>query len=140
MEYSESIKSTLLTAVHELSTEGIAILDKNGKYIYLNPRHAAMYGYKADELMGESWEVLYSEENLLYISENVMPQLVEYGNWEQTLVGKRKDGKNIQTRVSLTLIDDGMFCICEDITEKSRAKEREKHDFIQKIISVTSKK
>lgn len=134
---SENLVESVFKAVDSLSTEGIAVLDKDGEYIYLNPRHAEMYGYKSEELIGKTWKELYSEENANLVESEIMPKLFEFGKWEQKLTGQKKDGTSIRCRVSLTLLDEGLFCICEDITERERIIEAEKQDMIQKIIKIT---
>ena len=130
------IKDNVFKAVDSLSKEGIAILDGEGNYIYISPRHAEMYGYTPEELMGKSWQTLYSEENAKLISETVMPKLFEYGSIEQKFSGKMKDGKSIRTRVSLTLLEEGLFCICEDITEQEKMLDKQRNDFRQEIMKV----
>jgi PAS domain S-box-containing protein len=135
----QTIKS-VFTAIESLSSEGIAVLDSEGNYIYLNPIHAGIYGYTKEELYGKTWKTLYTEENSSIVESNVMPNLIKFGTWEQNLTGKKKDGSSIRCRVKLTLLETGgMFCICEDITEKEKIQEQERQDFIQKIIAIAEK-
>jgi PAS domain S-box-containing protein len=134
----KSISESLFAAVDSLQDEGIAILDDDGKYIYLNTVHASIYGYEPTELIGESWATLYSEDNVAYIGENIMPKLFERGRWESTLTGKKKDGTSISCRVALTTLDEGLFCICKDVTLENELIEKERHDMVQKVIKIFS--
>jgi PAS domain-containing protein len=51
-------------AAIEASLDGIAILDRQGRYMYVNRSHAALHGYgNANELIGESWQLLYEVDD-----------------------------------------------------------------------------
>lgn len=135
---SDQLAKDLFKAVESLSVEGLAILDKDGCYLYLNPRHAEMYGYTYDELLGKTWKELYSDESVEYIENEIMPQLFAQGRWQQTLTGKKKDGSEVICRVTLTTLDEGLFCVCEDVTKLITEKEAEKKNMIQRVISIAS--
>jgi PAS domain S-box-containing protein len=51
-----------LTAIDN-AFDGIALLDNEGNYMYMNKAHANMFGYdSADELHGKSWQTIYTPE------------------------------------------------------------------------------
>ena len=114
----------------EQSDEGVALLDQNGTYAYINRAHAAMYGYKVDELMGQFWKILYSKDQLAHIDKDCLPQLRGTGKWQGELVGLRKDGSNFPVEISLSLLmnqdgsSSGLICTCRDLTERKRAEDR----------------
>jgi len=54
----EKAQAHLQRAVDQ-GIEGLALLDHEGKYTYINRAHAAMYGYSVKELLGLSWKILY---------------------------------------------------------------------------------
>ncbi|MDD1772046.1 MAG: PAS domain S-box protein, partial [Methanomassiliicoccales archaeon] len=109
----------------ESSIDGIALLDPDGRYVYLNQAHAAIYGYgSVDELIGKSWKVLYDDEVGRNFENNFMPILFREGRWRGESVGMRKDGSKFAQEVSLTkLKDGGLICIVRDMTEKAQAEE-----------------
>lgn len=43
----------------DAAIDGMAIIEKNGKFSYLNDSYAQMYGYSVDELIGRDWNYLY---------------------------------------------------------------------------------
>jgi PAS domain S-box-containing protein len=133
---SDQLAKDLFKAVESLSVEGLAILNGEGEFLYMNPRHAEMYGYTYDELLGKSWKKLYSENTANYIEKEIMPQLFEQGRWQQTLAGKKKDGSEVICRVTLTTLDVGLFCVCEDVTNLINEKEAEKKNMIQRVLSI----
>lgn len=46
-----------------------------------DPRHAAIYGYKPDALIGRTWKTLYAPEWITRIEEQYFPVLLKDGQW-----------------------------------------------------------
>ena len=119
----EKAQAHLQRAVDQ-GIEGLALLDHEGKYTYINRAHAAMYGYSVKELLGLSWKILYSKNQLDSIEEICLPKLRSSGNWQGELLGLRKDGRNVPVEISLSLLMNqdgssaGLVCTCRDITER----------------------
>ncbi|MFB6122437.1 MAG: bacterio-opsin activator domain-containing protein [Haloferacaceae archaeon] len=111
--------------VMESVIEGVAILDEDGEYHYVNEPHVEVYGYDDPEaFLGEHWEMCYREEELDRFEDEIMPTLSEEGAWRGETVGKRQDGTTFPQELSLTVADDGWFvCVVRDITDR---KERER--------------
>ena len=110
--------------------EGVALLDQNGHYTYINRAHAVMYGYTVDELLGQSWEILYSKNQLTYLQEHCLPELDNTGKWQGEIIGLRKDGTSFPIEISLSLLlqkdqrSAGLISSCRDITERRGAEEK----------------
>ena len=106
-------KDLLIDALNS-SSEGIALLDAEGKYIWLNKVHAEMFGYSQEELIGVSWKILYIKEDLAFFYENAFPKLEETGHWSGKAEGRHKDGVTVvKEKVYLTsLKDGGLICTC----------------------------
>ncbi len=125
----ENAQTQLQQAIDQ-GVEGLALLDQEGRYTYINRAHAAMYGYTVEELLGHSWKMLYSKKQLRLIEEICLPKLRSSGQWQGELLGLRKDGTSIPVEVSLSLLtnlegsSDGLVCTCRDMTERKRAEER----------------
>ena len=117
-EYENHIRN-LQTSIN-VSTDGIAILDANGCYTYLNPAHVSLYGYtKLQEMMGKSWKMLYKEEEIERIEKEIFPILSSKRRWSGETLGLTKDGHEIHTEISLSILPDGgMVCTCRDVTER----------------------
>ena len=110
--------------------DGAALLDREGRYTYMNPAHAKIYGYEATELIGQSWTVLYSSEWAARINEEFFPILLQQGHWRGELTSRKQSGEAVLAEVSLTLLSqqdisgNWLFCTCRDITaEKNRTAE-----------------
>ncbi len=104
-----------LTAIDN-AFDGIALLDKEGKYMYMNKAHANMFGYdSAEELHGKSWQTIYTAEAAERLQKEVFPVLGKKGNWSGETIGISKDKKPVMQYISLTnLPDGGLVCVCRD--------------------------
>tara|TARA_R110000751_G_scaffold31935_8_gene80767 strand:+ start:348 stop:752 length:405 start_codon:yes stop_codon:yes gene_type:complete len=114
-----SFNSMLVDALNS-SSEGIALLDKEGKYIWLNKAHSEMFGYNPTELIGESWEILYKKEDLDFFYKNAFPTIKKVGKWSGVSFGIMKDGFTIvEENVYLTALSNGgLICTCIETKKK----------------------
>ena len=128
-------------AAIEASMDGIALLDNNGEFIYLNQAHAEIYGYeKREELIGKSWQILYEPEEVQRIIREAEPFFTKNGQWRGESTGLRRDGSRFPQEISLNSLGaDGRLCIVRDITERKHAEEhirnslREKEVLLQEV-------
>ena len=109
----------------EAASDGMAILDGDGVYRYVNQAHADIYGYDSpDVFLGNTWKLCYKDEELRRFETDIMPTLSEEGNWRGTATGHRADGTSFPQDLTLTALDDGsVVCVVRDITDQI---EREK--------------
>ncbi|MFB2934224.1 PAS domain S-box protein [Aerosakkonemataceae cyanobacterium BLCC-F154] len=112
-------------AAVEAATDGIAIVNAAGEYIYINESHVKIFGYEnADELIGKTWQVLYNDEELKRIEQEVIPIVGQKGKWQGEATAKKRDGTTFTEELSLTLTPDGgLICVCRDITERKGIEE-----------------
>lgn len=109
----------------QAAIDGIAILDKNGRYTYLNQAHADIYGYDSPaQLKGNTWRMHYSGDELKRFTKEIMPVLRNTGRWRGEALGTKKDGSTFPQELSLTGLDEGgLICIVRDISERKAAEE-----------------
>lgn len=107
-------------AAIEGAIDGIAILDQDWKYIYLNAARLKLFGYEdPTELVGKSWEALYDDAEIRRIEQEIFPILRRNGYWEGRTIGKRRDRSQFCEELSLTLLQDGgLICLGRDITKR----------------------
>ena len=107
----------------EAAVDGIAILQE-GRYIYLNSAHGQMFGYEnAEELLGQSWQILYSPAEIDRFGREVFPYLEEHQYWTGQATATRKDGTAFPEQLSLTFAEDNLLiCVCQDITDRKQAE------------------
>ena len=103
-------------AAIEYAFDGIALLDENGIYQFMNKAHAHLFGYDSvDELVGQSWKFIYRPEYANLLERDVFPILNLNGYWSGETIGTSKDKKPVLQYVSLTkLPDGGLICICRE--------------------------
>jgi len=105
------------------SSDGIVILDQDGKVYEANQRFADMLGYtpeEARELHVWDWDTQWTREQLLEMVRTVGAK----GDHIETY-HRRKDGTTIDVEISTNgAVCSGqklVFCVCRDITERKQS-------------------
>ncbi len=116
LENTLAFNSKLVAAI-ETSIEGIALLDENGIYIYVNRAHEEMFGYGRGELNGKSWTCLYTDKDVKHFVDDIFPIIKSEGFWRGEAMGLDKKGNQVPEALTLTAVEDGwLICTCrEDI-------------------------
>lgn len=111
----------------ETTREGIAIFNDDGELIYVNESFADLYGYDPEEMIGEHWELIYRDEDVSEVHDEILPTLEANGHWRGETIGLRADGSTFVEDHMLASSDGGeVVCTVQDITEyKDRKQELE---------------
>ena len=123
-------KNVAIIRAIERGLEGFAFLDKDGCFTYMNPVHAAIYGYKPDELIGQSWKTLHTPEWVSRIEHDYFSILLKVGHWTGLVQGRTQSGGQIYTEVSLVLAEQPydparwLTCTCRDVTKRVTSREK----------------
>ena len=98
--------------------------------IYANQAHLKLLGYaQPEELLGQSWRVLYAPEEVQRFEQYVLPVLERERSWRGEAIATRKDGSRFAQGVSLTLMDNGLLiCVFRDISDLKQAQEQIIHN------------
>ena len=108
----------------ELATEAIMVRDHTGVVRYWNAGAEALYGWKADEIVGKvCHEVLQTE-----VSDGrwqISASLNETGIWDGNLAQMTRDGRQVivASRQALKVGSDAVLEINRDITAELKAEE-----------------
>jgi len=115
----------------DAAAEGIAMTNSAGLYTYINPAHLSLFGYNnEEEVLGKSWHIFYTAEEIELIDRTVFPELLEKKNWRGRVRGYRKDRSHFIQELSLNLLPGGgIACICSDATERIEALEQRERLF-----------
>lgn len=126
-----------LASLFENATEGIILTNHSGKIVLINPAAGKIFGYEAEEIIGQPVEVL--------IPDRVKPHHVELrkafyhhpSNREmghgRDLYGRRKDGSDVAVEVSLSHYErDSELFVIAFIIEITKRKEIENNMLQQK--------
>lgn len=122
----------------EGSMDGVALLDEDGRYQYVNDAHLEIYGFEdAEELLGERWDRLYDEAEIERFERTAMPTVHDEGQWRGEATGVTADGERFPQELTLTeLSDGGLVCVVRDITDRveRRKRLREERQFVESVV------
>jgi PAS domain S-box-containing protein len=127
---SEQIRE--LSVAVENAMTGISRLDTQGRFTMVREGYARMLGYRADELLGRSWEATVPPEDRP-IGIDAREAMIRQGRAEAVLRGVRKDGSTILQHLLLVKTFDenglhsGHYCFMRDITAERQAEEQLRH-------------
>ncbi|MBI5386058.1 MAG: response regulator [Verrucomicrobia bacterium] len=115
----------------ESAPDGIVIVDHVGRIQLVNRETAKLFGYRADELLGQLVEVLLPERfRQMHVKDRsgytAAPRVRPMG-MGLDLCGRRKDGSEFPVEISLSPLDSAgerlVMGIIRDITERRRSQE-----------------
>lgn len=107
----------------ETAHEGIAILDQEGHFLYVNQAYADLYGYDPDAMIGESWDLIYPDDEVAFAQNEILPTVSEEGVWYGVTTGLRSDDTTFLEDHTVTKTDAGEL-ICS-VRDRSEEKQRE---------------
>jgi len=121
----DSLTGALQLAIASTS-DGVALLDAESKYIYLNESHIVQFGYEDEsELLGKTWHVFYRPVEIERIEREIFPLLMQHGTWRGETVGVKKNGDAIYQEITLTILEDGGMVCLTRILDKLKEVERQ---------------
>ena len=112
-------------AIFANATDGIAIIDRDAKYIEQNLAHRAILGYSDEELLGRTPAIHAGEEKFAEIAK----ELIGTGRCRTEMRSRRKDGQWVDIALSaFGIYDDSGEVLCyvgikRDITARKRVEE-----------------
>lgn len=108
----------------ETAHEGISILDDEGRFVYVNRTYADLYGYDPEELIGEHWELLYPDDEVEFVREEILPAVDAEGYWHGRATGLRADGTTFQEDHVVSTTGGGdLVCTVRDLTNRQRREQ-----------------
>jgi len=106
-------------AAMETATDGIGILNED-KFIYVNQAHLDIFGYsQPEELLGQSWRILYQPKRLAEFDQEILPVLQDKGKWQGVVQAKHKDGHIFDEELTLNFSQTGdLIRVCQNISDR----------------------
>ncbi len=125
--YEETMRTQ--AAAMQASIDGIAILDSDGNFTYVNEAFVRLYSYpSAADLIGRSWTHVHGSGEVRRFLRDIRPRLINDGRWRGHASGKAVNGNLFPEEISLTLIENGgTICVARDVTERTHAEEQIRH-------------
>lgn len=104
--------------------DGIAIIDGEDKYVYLNEAYVRLFGYKSEqELLGETWQNLYEISEIERFKKELATEFAKSGNCRLEVTGKRQNGSYFPQEMTMTKIDDNSsVCVVRDISDRKKVE------------------
>ena len=110
----------------ETAREGIAFLDEGGEFVYVNQAYRDIYGYDREEMVGKHWEILYPDEDVEMVHDEILPAVPDEGRWTGESTHLRKDGTRLLVDHALAYTDEEtLVCLVRDIREEGEEREAE---------------
>ena len=130
-EQSAAAAEARLRLAMDHSLEGMALLDRAGRFTCLNPAFAALYGFDVAELTGRPWQSVFSPAWAATVEQTVFPILCQRRTWQGEFMGELKSGRTIMLDSSLSLLPEQdrqawLLWTCRDVTERRRSLEEMK--------------
>ena len=131
-EFSLRLSEGKLRALLEAASEGIIAIDGDGRIFLVNEKSEELFGYRREELLGQTVEMLlpqdlrgvHSGHREAYFAH---PRTRAMGAG-MALAGRRKDGTTFPVEISLSFVHEGgsvvVLALITDITERKRLEER----------------
>jgi len=118
-------QSQIMGQVHD----AIIATDLKGFIVEWNPGAERMFGYSAEEALGQPITFVYPPDQLAFLTNEIQPQVRKKG-WHETEARlRKKSGQDFLAHLSLAALKDsqgvvvGMAGSAIDITERKRAEE-----------------
>lgn len=112
----------------EYAVSGIAKLDVEGRYVFVNQSYASVVGYAPEEMIGMSWQqTVYPDDLETTIA--VYNVMLQEGKVETEARGIRRDGSIFYKQLVMISIYDeqhqfiGHHCFMKDITDRKQVEE-----------------
>jgi len=108
------------------AVDGMAIVDKEGKYSYVNDGYARLMGNATREaILGKAWQadIAKSGSGKSYDAE-IWSALQKEGKWYGIVEVPRGQGTYVPVEVAVTLLPDGgVVVVSRDLTERRQAEQ-----------------
>ncbi|NUQ62332.1 MAG: PAS domain S-box protein [Pirellulales bacterium] len=128
---------TRVRTICDSAMDAVVMADSEGKVLYWNPAAERMFGYAAEEMMGQEVHALlpavrYREQARRAFSEFAVTGRARVAEKPLELTARRKDGSEfpIEISVSTFLLAEkwGAAAIIRDITERKKARDNLEHE------------
>jgi diguanylate cyclase (GGDEF)-like protein/PAS domain S-box-containing protein len=116
----------------ESAVEGIARLDLEGRYVFVNSAYAAMLKYEPSEMNGLLWQTSVHPEDQETMA-IAYKEMLSLGRVEAEVRGIRRDASELHMRVVMVTRHDergniiGHHCFMQDISARKFAEDLVKH-------------
>jgi PAS domain S-box-containing protein len=119
----------LLSTAVESAVNGIAITDRQGRLLWINPAFTQLTGYSMNEAVGQNPRLLKSGQHTPAFYREMWGTILRGEPWRGELVNRRKDGSLYFEEMTITPVRAGgadithFVAIKQDVTRRKEAEE-----------------
>jgi PAS domain S-box-containing protein len=121
--------------------EAVSITDIENRILYVNKAFCSIYGYREDELIGESIEIVRSPNDRVTTVPTILGS-TKKGGWSGELLNRRKDGSEFIAYLATSVVqnDQGnavaLVGVAQDVTDRKNAELelRQTRDHLQRLL------
>ncbi|HWQ90628.1 MAG TPA: PAS domain S-box protein, partial [Clostridia bacterium] len=123
----------LQSAALEAAANGIAITDRNGNILWVNPAFEQLTGHTRAECIGKNPKILRSGKQGKEFFQRMWDTILTGKVWHGELVNQRKDGTLYDEEMTITPVCDPtgqishFIAIKQDISQRKRAEEAHRY-------------
>jgi PAS domain S-box-containing protein len=120
----------LLSTAVESADNGIAITDREGRILWVNPAFSRLTGYTHAEAVGQTPRLLKSDQHPPEFYRQIWTTLLRGEPWQGELVNRRKDGSLYTEEMTVTPVRAAgaeithFVAIKQDVSARKRAEQR----------------
>jgi len=122
-------QTRLQTAALESAANGIVIVGRDGRVLWVNPSFTRLTGYTGEEVLGQTLRILNSGQQGSNFYQKLWQTVLAGGVWRGELVNRRKDGSLYTDEMTITPVRSTggeithFIAVKQDVTERRRAEE-----------------
>ena len=106
-----------LVEAMEWTREGIGLINEAEQFVYVNHTFADLLGYEREQLIGEDWDVLYSDGEADVLRREILPLISRTGRWVNEMSFVRRSGEKVRIDHALASIDDMLVSLIQPVDE-----------------------
>ncbi len=121
--------SGLKSAALEAAANAIAITDREGIIVWVNPAFHQLTGYSSEEVIGQALRLLKSDRHPASFYKSMWDTILSGEKWQGHIVNRRKDGSLYDEDMSIAPVRNGQgeithfITLKQDTTNRTRSEE-----------------
>ncbi len=118
----------LRTSALEAAANGVAITDRTGQIIWVNPAFTQLTGFSFEEAVGQNARILNSGRQSKEFYQAMWQTILSGQNWHGELVNRRKDGREYDEEITITPVRSAgdeithFIAVMQDIRDRKRTE------------------
>ncbi|MDX2319778.1 MAG: EAL domain-containing protein [Moritella sp.] len=120
---------SIIESVYKHSAEGIMLCDANEKIIDVNPAFETITGYKAEDAIGRTHDLLRSGVHDEQFYNDISDALLKYNEWKGIIWSRNRAGEIFAQQVTLSSLKENgklkyFFAVFSDVTEEKKTEQQ----------------